>query len=54
MDCSDITVSENSADGLMDTAIDAGNSTGCAEDAAGGYIAATDNGISNNCADTLI
>ena len=32
----DITVSDNAADGLIAIAIDAGNSTDCAEDAAGG------------------
>ena len=41
-------------DGLIAIAIDAGNLTDCAEDAAGGQIAAIDAVISMNCYDMQI
>ena len=54
MDCDDITVSDDAADGLITIAIDAGNSMDCAEDATVGYIVAIDAGVSMNCADLSI
>ena len=38
--CSGIMVSDDAVDGLIDIAIDAGNSTDCVEDAAGRLIGA--------------
>ena len=37
--------------GLIAIAVDAGNSTDCAEDAVGGYIAAIDTDVSMNYTD---
>ena len=50
----DIKVSDYAADGLIAIAIDAGNSTDCAEYDAGGLIAAIGAGVSMNCTDKQI
>ena len=54
MDCADITVSDDTVDGLIATAINAGNSTGCDEDTAGGIIADIYASVSMNFAYILI
>ena len=48
IDCADITVSDDAADGLIAITIDAGILTDCSEDAAGGLIAASYAGVSTN------
>ena len=53
-DCADIMISDDAADGLIDTAIDVDNLTDCADDAAGGLIAAINDGDLTDCADLLI
>ena len=53
-DCADKSISDDAADELITTAINAGNSTYFAEDAAGGLIAAIDAGNSTDCADISI
>ena len=51
MDCDNIKVSDDAADGLIAIAIDAGNPTTFAEDTAGGLIAAIDADGLMNCTD---
>ena len=43
-DCADITISDDVADGLIATGIDIINYAGCTDNAAGGLIAAIDDG----------
>ena len=50
----DKSISDNAADEVIATSINAGYSTDFSEDAAGGLIAATNAGNSTSCADILI
>ena len=51
MDCADIKVSDDAADGLIPIAIDASKLTDCAEDVAGWLISVIDADVSINCTD---
>ena len=53
-DCAEINISDNAADELIATAINAGDSTDFSDDAAGGLIAATNAGNLADCSDILI
>ena len=53
-DCAHKLISDDVADELIATAINADNSTDFAEDAAGGFIAAINAGNSRDCANLLI
>ena len=50
IDCVDILILDYSADGLVATAINAGNQTDYDDGDAGGFISAIDNGYSIDCA----
>ena len=54
MDCADKSISDDAADELIATDINAGDLTKCSKDAAGGSIATVNAGNTKNCAGILI
>ena len=54
MDCADITISDDSADGWIATAINSGNFTVCAKDATGSLIPDIYSGFYMDCSDITI